>query len=864
VGSRRTHASAKKAADLVGSLLTALLAFGATPVVLVTVVGDPLSGGLGHQLNHDARVGLAAVVLVAWVAWVACCSQLIRSVIAQVRRGHISPASSATLTERIAARLAAGVLTLTALAAPVALTATAGAATTAPRTESVVPGTSALPAHAPAPVPVPTTYVVRPGDSLWSIADAQLGDGSDWPAIAALNLGRMMPDGLRFVDPSRIYAGWTLLMPAPPTTDISGPALPPDPVAPSAAPPAAPTETPAVPVSYQRAFTVTPHHAKPDARAPASGLPELAALGIGAIACAALARRSRRARLLRQLTPPADEPEFVLPARAIDTEVLLARFSGVPALHAFEAANCRLADALCGVGPSERRVGIRAVCVGAAGVDFWLCDPGRAAPAGFSLTADGRAWHAAHEDDPSHDVGRPYLPIVLPIGEDGDGTWLVPVQPGICLPLLGEAAGALWRAARPVQEAWAWADTVLVTADPDAAANEVGWHDASAIYPDDTPHVLFFGDPTLLPESLARAVSVVTLAHVPASDVAVLADHRAASIHPLARTVRPHLLGHDSADAVGQLVATPLPDDAARPAELRMGGAAHLRDEMPLAAGSHAEGGGTPDGPAPPSPGTVEVRLLTPTPRLDGLRAALAPNRARRAVELVAYLALHHDEEVTSDRLRSRVLGSSDADAASKTLFNIATAARRAMGTDAAGVPLLPPGTRSGHYHVTDAVTVDAHRAATLAAEGRTAEDPEVAMALLRAALGLVEGEPLANALSGYTWWEAEGHGARIAAVLVDAASDLARLAVSAGLYDLARWGLARARLVDPYSEAISRAAMQVAAAASDADGLRREWRECQRRIDELDPGSAPSPRTERLYDELARRVLVGAVNPDR
>ena len=55
---------------------------------------------------------------------------------------------------------------------------------------------------------------------------------------------------------------------------------------------------------------------------------------------------------------------------------------------------------------------------------------------------------------------------------------------------------------------------------------------------------------------------------------------------------------------------------------------------------------------------------------------------------------------------------------------------------------------------------------------------------------------------------------------------------------------------------------MQVAAAAGDADRLRREWRECRRRIDELDPGSSPSPRTERLYGELAQRVLVGVAEP--
>jgi DNA-binding SARP family transcriptional activator len=228
-------------------------------------------------------------------------------------------------------------------------------------------------------------------------------------------------------------------------------------------------------------------------------------------------------------------------------------------------------------------------------------------------------------------------------------------------------------------------------------------------------------------------------------------------------------------------------------------------------------------------------------------------------VELVAYLALHRPDDVTSDRLRTRVLGSSNADAASKTLFNTATAARRAMGTDQSGHPLFPPGSRTGHYQVSDAVSTDVQRATRLAEVGSAASDPTAAMAHLRAALDLIEGEPLANALSGYTWWEAEGHGARTAAVLVNAACDLAALAVNAELFDLAQWGLAQARLVDPYSEALSRVAMQVAAAAGDADRLRREWRECQRRVDELDPGSTPSPRTERLYGELAQRVLIGA-----
>jgi DNA-binding SARP family transcriptional activator len=150
-----------------------------------------------------------------------------------------------------------------------------------------------------------------------------------------------------------------------------------------------------------------------------------------------------------------------------------------------------------------------------------------------------------------------------------------------------------------------------------------------------------------------------------------------------------------------------------------------------------------------------------------------------------------------------------------------------------------------------------------LAAEGRAQTDPDVAIAYLRAALELVEGEPLANALSGYAWWEAEGHGGRVAAALVDAACIMASLASDTGRFELARWGLERARLLEPYSEALSRAAMQVAAAEGDADRLRLEWRDCQRRIDALDPGGSPSARTESLYGELSRRVLVGAGRPD-
>jgi hypothetical protein len=205
---------------------------------------------------------------------------------------------------------------------------------------------------------------------------------------------------------------------------------------------------------------------------------------------------------------------------------------------------------------------IRAVCVGAAGVDFWLGEAGQPAPRGFSLSVDGKAWHAAHTTFEPHAGARPFLPVVLPIGEDENGTWMVPLTRASCLPLVGEGKDDLWRAARHVQESWAWADLVVVTEDPLVVAREVGWlggGDGSA----DDVQVLFFGDPASLSDEQRVKVAIVTTSAAAPSDVTVLIDRTAASIHPLGRTVRPHLMRTDTSELVSQLVTYPPRVDAA-------------------------------------------------------------------------------------------------------------------------------------------------------------------------------------------------------------------------------------------------------------------------------------------------------------
>ncbi len=56
----------------------------------------------------------------------------------------------------------------------------------------------------PAPMTGGGGYTIRKGDTLWSIAQSQLGDGKRWQEIASLNPR---------VDPKRLLVGTTLQMP---------------------------------------------------------------------------------------------------------------------------------------------------------------------------------------------------------------------------------------------------------------------------------------------------------------------------------------------------------------------------------------------------------------------------------------------------------------------------------------------------------------------------------------------------------------------------------------------------------------------------------------------------------------------------
>jgi hypothetical protein len=839
----------RKLTDVAIGIAGALVVFAAVPSVLALLVGDPLPTHWTRGAVVSLHGLFELLTVVAWCAWATCAWLLLRSVVDHVRTRDTS--HTPRLFDQLAVRIAVVILAI----APAGIASVGGTAgaTTRPASAATAPPAGRVttaasgghgntsPTATGAEHPIgrwhrasaahggTAMHLVVAGESLSQIADRWYGEGSAWNAIAAANLGRLMADGTRFVDPAHPRAGWQLAMPSlAPTSLISS--LHPD-------------------ISSSDANR---RGRDPSGSAPAP-LPELGALGVGSLVAALLARRARQQRKRRSLTRPERDPTPAPQAADVALVARLAPFEHSPLLEWVEVGLCQLTVAARAADtPLPALAWLR---VGSAGLDVhFRADPPRApapwmpaGPARWRLPASAYSSRALVEVPL-----EPCCPVVLPVGDDADATWLLPIAPGASLAVLGPLAGTLIRAMQVAVSRWRWADGLVVTADVDAAVAAADSPGPWPAVPTTSPHVLFVGDHRALPEGVRARIAVLTAEISDEATTSVLVDHRAATLHPFGVSLRPHLLADVWAEPIAQVAPS------------ASGGPARRCDDPPQHRPSALRHRAGPSATArvarladPSALGPVHVRLLTSVPRIDGLHAALPANRARRAVELIAYLAIHWPDPVTGDRLRTRVLGSADTDPTTKTLFNIVHAARRALGLAPDGTPLLPPPSRAGHYQISSLVTVDARRAAASLEDGLASGDIATSLSLIEHGLALVEGEPLGGVLTGYGWWRAEGHERRLADIVVDGACALVRGAISAGEIDRARWAIAVARQVESYSEALTRAAMVVAAASGDAVRLHAEWLDCRRQVDELDPGGTPTLATERLYVHLRAQLGV-------
>ncbi|MFE2823513.1 hypothetical protein [Streptomyces sp. NPDC059271] len=197
--------------------LPLLLAW-ATPVIWAATHDD-----LAHLLDRQdtGSVFLLVLVAVGWIGWAQFTFCALRETAAQLRGRQWHAPRGLGASQRAAALLVGSILVL--LPTNSALASDAHAATTATATHS--PGHTPAASQSAAPDKKEqaasrdagasyTVREVRPAESLWSIAERELGDGERWREIADLNEGHTMADGQVFRSNSFLQPGWTLAMPA--------------------------------------------------------------------------------------------------------------------------------------------------------------------------------------------------------------------------------------------------------------------------------------------------------------------------------------------------------------------------------------------------------------------------------------------------------------------------------------------------------------------------------------------------------------------------------------------------------------------------------------------------------------------------
>ncbi|MDH6580786.1 tetratricopeptide repeat protein [Kitasatospora sp. MAP5-34] len=231
-------------------------------------------------------------------------------------------------------------MTLAGWSSPIAATAPAVPQATAPRTHNAVrtPAISRTQSTG--------TCTVRPGDTLWDLADRHLDNPLRWEEIYELNKLLPQPDGRHLSDPDRIYPGWTMLLPAAhpqqSTTTPAPPATPDRPPATSTVTPApaprpvpltaAPSAEAVPPTSGSRPTAEpTPAATPQETSDPGIQLPRDAgylALAVAAALSAAAVRRTLRRR--RDYRP--GDPSSQHQPRPEETP-LVAALRGITRLH---------------------------------------------------------------------------------------------------------------------------------------------------------------------------------------------------------------------------------------------------------------------------------------------------------------------------------------------------------------------------------------------------------------------------------------------------------------------------------------------------------------------------------------------------
>jgi YVTN family beta-propeller protein len=267
----------------------------------------------------------------------------------------------------------------------------------------------------------------------------------------------------------------------------------------------------------------------------------------------------------------------------------------------------------------------------------------------------------------------------------------------------------------------------------------------------------------------------------------------------------------------------------------------------------------------------VEIHLLGPLEVVSNGRLLELGAGRHRAV--LAILALHANQVVSTDRLIDYLWGERAPPTAPKGLQNLISRLRKALDPEESGVLRTQP---PGYVLSVHGDGIDARRFERLAAEGRAAleTDPTLAAARLREALGLWRGDALAEfTYEPFAQAEiARLEQLRLAALedRVDADLALGRHAdVAPELRALAAANPTRERLCGQLMLALYRTGQQAEALEVFRERARKlddelglepsaELRRLEQAILTQDPSLGPAPKPRRPSRAPGRRVRLG------
>jgi DNA-binding SARP family transcriptional activator len=726
-------------------------------------------------------------------------------------------------------------------------------------------------------------YTVQPGDTLSDIAADELGDGHRYGEVYDLNQGRRQSDGLKLSDPDEIQPGWRLTLPVTSDETTRGAGvlkLPPGPPPATVQPPERSVPSLAASGAVPTAVPNTSHGAElAPARAGGDGNDSAAlslGLGLGTIAATGLTWELRRRRRLQQANRRLGE-RIAMPEadRAAVEARVTTTASPVTVETVRNALRALMASCLAAKRPLPDVVLVR---VSSSSVALVLRDDDPDAVRPF-VAVTARLWRLEGQTQSRPDGPDPY-PALVSLGVDGADMLLLNLESVGTLRLRGPAARvddalrafAVDLAVGPLSGAAtltfaACFPELARTLDPARARHVISSKQAEreiAVRTETTQKLLAASDAqdvrgarsldvatdATVPEivvtdrplqespSAWSGASAVVVDEGPADAWAVVLDTKSgATLQPLGLRFEPQALSQVDYEHVVSLLTTAQTESTPPPAS------AEEADERAVVSSALPAVPATvldlrDDVPAPPR---VLVLGKVYVERADD---EAAPNRRRRATELIAYLALHPG--ASAHEIDEALWPGKRIEKTTRNPF--ISRARQWLGRSAEGEPYLPLVVDGGNYQLRPDVSCDWHDFVRFSQLGLTSgADGDMALA---AALDLVRGRPFLGVdPATYTWAEADAQ--EMISAVVDVSHVLSVARCDAGDYRGAQEAASRGLLAEPCSELLYRDAIRAAGAAGDSDEVERLAVRLRHEIALVDPDELLDEATAGLLDSL-------------